>query len=52
MMGPMFPLAFRSRHVLPLIAVLSFLAHIHYSKVARSMKWDRHVSMGAAARAR
>ena len=52
MMGIMFPIALRSRHVLPLIAVLSFLAHIHYSKVARSMKWDHRVSVGAAVKTR
>ena len=46
----MFPNHRSALRALPLIAALSFLAHIHYSKVMRPVRFEHHAF--AAARAR
>ena len=39
-------------HVLPLLAVLAFLGHIHYSKAAHPVRWEHHSSTASLARTR
>ena len=38
----MFPKHCSALRTLPLIAALSFLAHVHYTKVMHSMKFEHH----------
>ena len=49
--GAMFPKNRFAIYSLPLIAALSFLAHVHYTKVMHSMKFEHH-SFAAAAHGR
>ncbi len=44
----MFPTHRSAIHSLPLIAALSFLAHVHYTKIAHSMKFEHHSFVAAA----
>ncbi len=40
--GVMFPKHRSATRFLPLIAALSFLAHVHYTKMMHSMRFERH----------